>query len=381
MDDDILIDVFRPLSRKLLAQSVEQVCRRFRHLVNSPALPNLHIVNEFGIIEKIYTISDGFQASYRPPKYLRFQSVHIKCANCEYYFHLDRENFEPCLWQFRHCFVDCHLHVSIPETTAAEFQSFLVERFLPLFSNCIYSFIMECVRRNNDERDRPTKTLFKRCLRFFRFKGIRKSLKSSRTSANVSADGLPPSSAVANLNSGASDQQTTATSPSFTLLISHPSILNCMYLSLWVSRRYSEPFIPIDNVIQWLHHSPTVPTTTTTKNWWKSKRNLHLDASMLEDLDTEQSHIRAVSAANNLVKKIKERFLAGNASKEKCDFHLEILLVQTRNSKLEIPEFDIRNDATNESLKLEVKEDPYEGIYDYMFAMPCHTYTLTQKTV
>ncbi|KAI1706988.1 hypothetical protein Ddc_15058 [Ditylenchus destructor] len=325
MEDGILIDVFRPLSRRLLSQSIEQVSRRFRRLVNSSALPNLHIVNDLSIIEKIFTISDELEATYRPPKYLRIGYIDIDPEL------LAEEQWRKCLWQFRHCFVDCGLTVygrclSVEEEfTAAEFQSFLVEQVLPLFSNCSYDFRVRRVRRNNDKREE---------------------------------DGLPTSSA--NLNGSTSGQPAIATSSSFTLLVSHPSLLNCMNISIWANL-WSDPFVPIDHVIEWLHHSPTVPTTTVIKHWWKGKRNLCLNASILEYHGTEQHG--TVAAANNLVKKIKERFLAGNASKEKCDFCLEIRWVPTCGSKFEIPEFDIRNDATNESLTFEATEELYESDY------------------
>ncbi|KAI1694199.1 f-box-like domain-containing protein [Ditylenchus destructor] len=44
MEDDVLIDVFRPLSRRQLSQSIALVCRRFHRLSNSPYLPNLHVI-------------------------------------------------------------------------------------------------------------------------------------------------------------------------------------------------------------------------------------------------------------------------------------------------------------------------------------------------
>ncbi|KAI1714143.1 hypothetical protein Ddc_11586 [Ditylenchus destructor] len=157
MEDTILIDVFRLISRKQLTQSIALVCHRFRQVVNSTALPNLHrikhiirispteddAIKTWGIViwffdahlkDPLITYEE-LQTTHRPTQYLRFSQFYIHPK------HLALEHCRKCLREFRHCFAGCALILSIrAEFTALEFQCFLADWILRLFPNCAYFF-------------------------------------------------------------------------------------------------------------------------------------------------------------------------------------------------------------------------------------------------
>ncbi|KAI1706989.1 hypothetical protein Ddc_15059 [Ditylenchus destructor] len=286
MEDDILIDVFRSLSRKQLSQSIALVCSRFRYLVNSPALPNLHCINcihinpmwadaiskTWGFViwcgsdphlkDQVSAIEfddlityEELKTTHRPTRYLHFASLFISPK------HLAKEQWRNCLWEFRHCFAGCTLKLDLcAQFTAVEFQCFLADWILRIFPNCAYFFYIGRIISSTE---------------------------------NKHGD-LPTLEALANFNKskflqfGAGDRQAIASSLKPSLLISLPSILNspCVEISA-CSAPYTDafwdPFVPQEDVIQWLHHVPTVPTTITfQRSLCKSKRNLFLSSAMLK---------------------------------------------------------------------------------------------------
>ncbi|KAI1706984.1 hypothetical protein Ddc_15054 [Ditylenchus destructor] len=262
MDDDTLLDVFRLLSRKQLSQSVALVCHRFCHLVNSPILPNLHYIiygtginphfkwplyparKEWGFVISAavnFITYEELQTTHRPTKYLRFAHLNIQLE------HLAKEKWRKCLWEFRHCFVDCHLMLNMhAQFTALEFQCFLADWILRLFPNCIY-FIDDCtfISSTDDKKEQ-----------------------------------LPTLEALGNfckskfLQFGAKDRQAVASSLEPSLLISHPSLFNCSCVKIkafysWRycdrDNRYCDSFVPQKDAIEWLHHVPAESTTLSRK--------------------------------------------------------------------------------------------------------------------
>ncbi|KAI1694456.1 f-box-like domain-containing protein [Ditylenchus destructor] len=362
MDDDILIDVFRPLPRKQLSQSVALVCRRFRYLVNSPALPNLHYINCTGInphrILPFYpkcetwgfVIDDGprtpnlityelLQTTHRPNKYLRFGVLFIN-AN-----HLAKEHWRKCLWEFRQSFVDCTLKLSIyAEMTAVEFQCFLADWVLRLFPNCVYAFSIGRIISSNENKRGDMPTLEE---------------LTSYTKSKF-------------LQFGASDRQAIASSLKPSLLISLPSIFNCLYVKMakcdwrypdallrnfYFSDAFWEASVPQEDVMQWLHHVPTVPTTIRLNRvLCKSKRNLFLSGKMIKRNKEDRSYHwddPIAEVAHNLIMLIKQKFLLAKTPEEKREFYLE-LDVYTRADTRHLQPFVVQNNATNERLTLQI---------------------------
>ncbi|KAI1706985.1 hypothetical protein Ddc_15055 [Ditylenchus destructor] len=359
MENDILIDVFRLLSRKQLSQSIELVCRRFRRLVNSPALPNLHLVKHiirisptehdkiktWGIVIWFFDDQDQrkdpfftyeeLQTTHRPTQYLRFAHLNIRAE------HLAKEQWRKCLWEFRHCFVGCTLMLGIrAQFTAIEFQCFLADWILRLFPNCTYFFDIGRIIRSTGSK-----------------KG---NLPSLEALANFNKSNC--------LQFGGGDRQAIASSLKPSLLISLPSILNSPCVQIRpISGQYLDAFwapsLPQDDVLQWLHHVPTVPATIKlNQNLCKSKRNLFLSSAMLKPREEDRSHNLYGPIADvrccNLVKQIKQSFLQANTSDEKREFYLELYMI-TRADTRRLEPFDIQNDATNERLTLKIFGEEY----------------------
>ncbi|KAI1696989.1 hypothetical protein DdX_18760 [Ditylenchus destructor] len=348
MDDDILIDVFRLLSRRQLSQSVELSCRRFRRLVNSPAVPNLNVIHvmslylrtskgflgrlrkEWGFdisgaadgdfIERISISYKQLQSTHRPPQYLRFGFITVGTSS------MAKEKWRKCLWEFRHCFLDCILRAYVSGmSTAVEVQSFLADQLLPLFPNSAYEIHVRSCPYDVG------------------------SLKEACYS--------PP-----------------------LLLTSNPSILNCMCVAILTWKRYEcrydIPFLAEDDVVEWLHHVPTVPTTTRMINWFsKSTRNLCLLAPILQFHGNVNGNFGVyVDAVDSLVEKIKKKFLLASTSEEMRQFYLVLKYVEDMTGHSHLTEFDIRNDATNERLTLKVTHE--RGCY---FVRSSCTYELKRE--
>ncbi|KAI1694198.1 hypothetical protein DdX_20251 [Ditylenchus destructor] len=390
MDDDILIDVFRLLSRKQLSQSVALVCRRFRHLVISPALPNLHYmkyntrmndnpvtypialypVQEWGFVINTFVEKgpdtscvityEQLQTTHRPAHYLRFAYLQFRPE------HLAKEHWRKCLWEFRHCFVDSFLMLEMcAQLTALEFQCFLADWVLRLFPNCTYS-ITDGIFISSTDNVIVTN----------RFDGNFPTLEE-RANFNKSKF----------LHFRASDRQAVASCLEPSLLISLPSIFNCPCVEITARKlrrrdRCCDPFIPQEDVIEWLHHVPAVPSSSP--NLWKiirvfgnieSKRCLVLSSAMLEpreeDIRDNWSE-QLAQVSRSVIKQVKKRFLLAKTSEEKREFFLALDAFDIfdqhygvqRLEPIELAEgyesrtlelFDIQNNATNERLTLGMK--------------------------
>ncbi|KAI1693962.1 f-box-like domain-containing protein [Ditylenchus destructor] len=367
MDDDILIDVFRPLPRKQLSQSVALVCRRFRYLVNSPALPNLHCIRRYTSINYMWPNNElyewGFdmlgspkdefvnyeqlQTTHRPTQYLRFPQLAIWPE------HLAKEHWRKCLWEFRHCFADCTLMLSMgAQFTAVEFQCFLADWVLRLFPNCIY-FITGCTfisSTDNKIEDLPT--------------------LEERANFNKSKF----------LHFRDSDRQTVASCLEPSLLISLPSIFNCPCVEIKARKlrgdRFCDPFIPQEDVIEWLHHVPAVPTTSARLphmyEKYECKRYLLLSAAMLKPNEEDRNdnwYVQIVQVSHSVIKQIKKKFLLAKVSEEKREFYLELDVYRFSDIQRLEP-FDIQNDATNERLTLRIHDGEYARCpYSYTYAL------------
>ncbi|KAI1706987.1 f-box-like domain-containing protein [Ditylenchus destructor] len=368
MDDDILIDVFRPLPRKQLSQSVALVCRRFRYLVNSAALPNLHHINygthindnyfnchfkppdypiqewgfvthsfvEGGPVVSHFITYEELQTTHRPTQYLRFAQLFIRPE------YLAKDQWRKCLWEFRHCFANSTLKLDMcAQFTAVEFQCFLVDWILRLFPNCVY-LIEDCTFISNTDNKIE-------------------DLPSLEALANFSKSKF--------LQFRASDRQAVVSCLEPSLLISHPSLFNCPCVEIKASLRrgdrYCDSFVPQEDVIKWLHHVPEAPTTRArflppTCRTIRSKRYLLLNSAMLKPREEDRRDDwcqQIAQVSHSVVEQIKKRFLVAKTSEEKREFYLELdaFDIFDRNDIQSLEPFDIQNDATNERLTLTQK--------------------------
>ncbi|KAI1705930.1 hypothetical protein Ddc_15533 [Ditylenchus destructor] len=100
------------------------------------------------------------------------------------------------------------------------------------------------------------------------------------------------------------------------------------------------PLVPLDDVVQWLHHVPEthISSNLPLDEFGKANRNLELDACLLErdGIDFQWA----------------ERFLAANTLAEKREFYLLLMSVVAHPEAgvQHLAEFQIQNNATNEKL-------------------------------
>ncbi|KAI1705926.1 hypothetical protein Ddc_15529 [Ditylenchus destructor] len=253
------------------------------------------------------------------PQYLRFRQIDLRPK------HWANEELRECLRQSSHCFRGCNMYIRVHSITVMEFECLLAERILPLFPYSTY------------------------------FITIRKVIREDRNVQGY-APRLTALDKVSGCNSG---EQTLRHPLPSNFLTVFPSILNCPLLHIWTHFEYAYtlsgelhvPLVPLDDVVQWLHHVPEahISSNLPLDEFGKANRNLKLDACLLERHGID---FQWAEAANKLVEQIKQRFLAANTLAEKREFYLELKVVVTHPEAgvQHLAEFQIQNNATNERL-------------------------------
>ncbi|KAI1699217.1 f-box-like domain-containing protein [Ditylenchus destructor] len=381
LNNDVLCDVFRLLPRKQLAHSVQLVCRQFRRLAEYPTVPNLHRIHNIypyqNFLRKRYNLKfwQRLKKSYRQksewcllinirdcddlykksvirpdqlaqmpdaPPYLRIGGV---CLEAE---HLARKKWRAYLAKFKDCLEDAHLYLSIGDIgyelrgTSHELSSFIIERVLPLFSNCIVWRIDYTMFLNDDGP-----------VRNHRWTNGRSLSKTTNFTFQPKKDMQAP---------------VTLTASPLILSLNNIYISNIDCFKHYEGLQYSvhhrpdssslgDGLIGVDEILEWLHHKPDPTRKTTIVDTdlgygWRTDRQLRLGYYVLRGSSKVQS-VR--DWAEDLVMKIKTMFLEAKSVEDAREFCLILdknmmPFVAVRN-KCEI-EFCIRNDVTNEYLIL-----------------------------
>ncbi|KAI1706770.1 hypothetical protein Ddc_15143 [Ditylenchus destructor] len=391
LNNDVLSDVFRLLPRKQLAQSVQLVCQRFRRLAEYPTVPNLHHIHDIYLEHNIllqpyqdflrnrYNLKfwHRLKRSYRQksewyflinplafddclktaklnpdqmtqmpdaPPYLRIGQV---CLNAE---HLARKKWRTGFAKLQNCLEDAHLILNIGFVseyryypwlwgTSHELSSFIIERALPLFSNCtVWSITYLMTLDDNGPARIRRRQLFRR------WRPISRSLSETTNFT------LHPNK----------DKQEVVT------LTASPLILNLN--NIYISNDYMtvEPqiygtarplrgdgLISAGEILEWLHHKPDPTRKKNILDYhWKTDRNLRLGYYVVKG----SSNINSVRDwAEDLVLKLKSMFLEAKSAEHAREFYFiltkNILWFESRRYAGAI-EFCIRNDVTNEYLTL-----------------------------
>ncbi|KAI1706769.1 hypothetical protein Ddc_15142 [Ditylenchus destructor] len=276
------------------------------------------------------------------PPYLRIGQV---CLNAE---HLARKRWRAGLAKLQNCLEDAHLILDIGQNwrywlwgTSHELSSFIIERALPLFSNCIeWRITYHMILDDNGPARIRRRQLFRR------WRPISRSLSETTNFT------LQPNK----------DMQGTVTLTASPLILS----INNIYISNnYMSRPYvgnygivrsleGDGLISAGEILEWLHHKPD-PTRKKhiLDQRWKTDRNLRLGYYVVKG----SSNINSVRDwAEDLVLKLKSMFLEAKSAEDAREFYFilakNILPFESGRYAGAI-EFCIRNDVTNEYLTLQ----------------------------